>query len=67
LRSQEFDVFVTVDRNLSYQQNLTAVPISVIVLRAATNRLAELRLLVPEVLAAIGSAKPGSATIVGRP
>jgi predicted nuclease of predicted toxin-antitoxin system len=67
LAAQEFDVFVTVDRNLSYQQNLTAVPISVIVLRAATNRLAELRLLVPEVLAAIGSAKPGSATIVGRP
>jgi predicted nuclease of predicted toxin-antitoxin system len=66
LAAQEFDVFVTVDRNLSYQQNLAAIPIPVIVLRAPTNRLAELRLLVPEVLAAIASAKPGSATIVGR-
>ena len=67
LAAQEFDVFITVDRNLSYQQNLTAVSIPVIVLRAATNRLAELQLLVPELLAVIAAAKPGSATIVGQP
>jgi hypothetical protein len=67
LAAQEFDVFITVDRNLSYQQNLTAVSIPVIVLRAASNRLAELQLLVPELLAVIAAAKPGSATIVGQP
>src|SRR5215469_3811414 len=33
-----FDVFVTVDRNLSFQQNLTSLPIPVVVLRAKTNR-----------------------------
>src|ERR1700738_1011828 len=67
LAAQEFDVFITVDRNLSYQQNLTTVSIPVIVLRAASNRLAELQLLVPELLAVIAAAKPGSATLVGQP
>ena len=65
LVSREFDVFVTVDRNLSFQQNLDALPIAVIVLSAPTNRLADLRPLVPRLLAAILSAAPGKATIVG--
>ena len=34
LASQHFDVFVTVDRNLSFQQNLNAVSIAVVVLQA---------------------------------
>src|SRR5216684_1179576 len=41
LAAQEFDVFVTVDRNLSSQQNLVPLTIAVIVLRAPTNRLAD--------------------------
>jgi predicted nuclease of predicted toxin-antitoxin system len=65
LASQQFDVFVTVDRNLSFQQNLIAYPIAVIVLRARTNRLADLRPLVPALLAAIQAARPGGAQIVG--
>lgn len=67
LASQTFDVFVTVDRNLSFQQNLTVVGIAVIILHAPTNRLADLKLLVPELLAAIPSASPGSARIIGPP
>ena len=65
LAAREFDVFVTVDRNVSFQQNLTTLRIPVLVLRAPTNRLADLRLLVPELLPAITSARPGSARIVG--
>src|SRR5260370_42662391 len=65
LAAREFDIFVTVDRNVSFQQNLTTLPIPVIVLRAPTNRLADLRLLVPDLLMPLRSAKPGSATIVG--
>ncbi len=65
LVSESFDVFVTVDRNLSFQQNLPSFSIAVIVLRARTNRLADLRLLVPELLAAIAVAPPGAATVVG--
>jgi hypothetical protein len=66
LASREFDVFVTVDRNLSFQQNLATLTIAVIVLQAPTNRLADLQLLVPRILAAIASATPGPVTIIGR-
>jgi hypothetical protein len=40
LASVSFDVFVTVDRNLFFQQNVAALPIAVVVLQAKTNRLA---------------------------
>jgi len=46
LASEHFDVFVTVDRNLSFQQNLSSLSIAVVVLRARTNRLTGLRPLV---------------------
>lgn len=66
LAASQFDVFVTVDRNLSFQQHLPAHPIAVLVLKAKTNRLSNLRTLVPELLAAIRDARPGSAILIGR-
>jgi hypothetical protein len=66
LAAEHFDVFVTVDRNLSFQQNLDAFPIAVIVLHAETNRLADLRVLVPDLLTVIQNARPGVATIVRK-
>jgi hypothetical protein len=65
LAAKEFEVFVTVDRNLSFQQNLPTFDIAVIVLCGSSNRLADLQPLVPELLAAIPTAKPGLATLVG--
>jgi hypothetical protein len=64
LAEQQFDVFVTVDRNLSFQQNVATFSIAVVVLHAKTNRLADLRPLMPKVLAAIESALPGAIKIV---
>jgi len=64
LAAQQFDVFVTVDRNLSFQQNLAAFPIAVLVLRARTNRLADLRPLIPALLAALPGLKPGVAQLI---
>ncbi|MGP0060872.1 MAG: DUF5615 family PIN-like protein [Beijerinckiaceae bacterium] len=65
LASEHFQVFVTVDRNLSFQQNLDTFSVAVIVLQAKTNRLADLRPLVPNLLAAIESAAPGAAKFIG--
>ena len=65
LAAREFDVFVTVDRNLSFQQNVAALSIAVIVLHERINRLADLRALIAQVLPAITSATPGSTIIVG--
>ena len=65
LASESFDVFVTVDRNLSFQQNLANLPIAVVVLRAKSNRLADLIPLVPGLLEALTSIEPNSLAIVG--
>ena len=64
LAAAEFEVFVTVDRNLSFQQNLISYQIAVIVLAAKTNRLVDLRPLVPKLLVAIRSARPGNVEYV---
>jgi len=65
LASESFDVFVTVDRSLRFQQNLRSLPIAVIVLQARTNRLVDLRPLIPSLLAAIETAEPGIAKLIG--
>lgn len=64
LASQHFDVFVTVDRNLSFQQNLKSYSIAVVVLQARTNRLADLRPLIPNLMIAVETAQPGAARLV---
>ncbi len=38
LAQQQFDVLVTVDRNLSFQQNLPQFNLAVVLLEAPTNR-----------------------------
>lgn len=48
LAQEQFDVFVTVDRNLSFPQNLPQFAIAVIVLQAPANRLKDLCLLLPQ-------------------
>jgi hypothetical protein len=67
LVSAHFDVFVTVDRNLAFQQNIGVLPIAVIVLRAKSNRLADLKPLVPDFLRALETALPGAVVVVGGP
>lgn len=57
LAAAEFDVFLTSDRNLSHQQNLLAFDIAVIVLIAASNRIDDLRALVPRIIEAFATAK----------
>ena len=54
-----FTVFVTMDRNLGYQQNVAAAGVAVVVLRARTNRLRDLLPLMPRVHEAIRGAVPG--------
>ena len=67
LAAQQFDVFVTVDRNLSFQQNIISFRIAVVVLQTRTNRLADLRALVPKLLSAIETTPPGTAKFISLP
>jgi hypothetical protein len=65
LAAVQFDVFLTVDRNLSYQQDLSAFNIAVVVMVASGNRLVDLRPLMPRVLEILPSAVRGRVTTVG--
>jgi len=61
----EFDALVTTDRNLPFQQDLSRFAIAVIVLRAQSNRITDLRRLIPQLLAALPVARRGEVTWVG--
>jgi hypothetical protein len=56
--SAEFDLFLTVDKNLKHGQNLAALPIAVIVIMAKSNRLADLLPFVPAVEEELARLKP---------
>jgi hypothetical protein len=64
LVAAQFDAFVTVDRNLSYQQDLSGFALAVLVLKAKSNRLSNLTPLAATLLAALVTAPKGAATIV---
>ncbi len=53
-----FDVFLTADKNIQYQQNLAGRKIAVLVL--STPQWPLLRLHIAKVAAALNTAKPGS-------
>lgn len=57
--SPEFDVFLTADRNLVFQQNLAGVGLGVVVLAIGSTRLDDLRRIAGRIAAALAEAKPG--------
>ena len=65
LAVDRFDVFLTVDRNLSYQQNVDRFDIRVVVMVAQSNRLGDLQPLMHRVVEALTTALPRHVTKVG--
>ena len=62
---QGFEVFLTADQNLQFQQNLERAQLSVVVLVAPSNRLDDLLPLVPRALEAISRSRSGELIHVG--
>jgi hypothetical protein len=58
--AQEFDVFLTVDQGVEYQQNLRGLDLAIVVMVAATNDIDNLRPLVPRVRQTLNSTSPGT-------
>ncbi len=54
-----FEVLVTVDRGLEYEQNLRGRKISIVLLREKSNRLKDLLPHIPAVLVCLSSIKTG--------
>jgi len=57
--SAKFDVFLTVDQGIEYQQNLANRNIGIIIFRAKSNRLKDLLPYVSACLVHIASIRPG--------
>ena len=66
----DYDVFLTRDRSIPFQQNLKRFPLAFVILRSRSNSLANLQPLVPDLLAtleriAAGGYRPGDLYEVG--
>jgi len=61
---KEFDVFVTMDRNLPHQQNLAALNLSVVVIQSHSNAFGYVSPLMDQVNNAVRNSKPGTAVDV---
>jgi predicted nuclease of predicted toxin-antitoxin system len=60
-----FDALLTQDAGLQYQQNLRSLPLSIVVLRSASNDMDDLRPIVPTLLRALSQL--GRRTLVQVP
>jgi len=54
-----FEVFITLDRGIAYQQNLSGRNIAVMLIRAKSSRLTDLISRVADILAAVAAIEPG--------
>ena len=59
LMVEKFDVFITVDQNMQYQQSLEDIPIAFVVLVAHNNKLETLQPLIAKVLSVVSTIQPG--------
>ena len=64
LAAQRFDAFITVDKNLPYQQNTATLPLAVLVLDAVSNELPYLLPLIPGLERELGKLIKGSYILI---
>jgi predicted nuclease of predicted toxin-antitoxin system len=58
LAATEFDVLLTADKGIEYQQNLATLPVAVLIVLATSNRLEDMALVVPNILKALSDLQP---------
>ncbi|MBI4460592.1 MAG: DUF5615 family PIN-like protein [Acidobacteria bacterium] len=63
--SRRFEIFLTIDQQIERQHTIP-LDIAVITIRARSNRIQDIRPLVPALLQALTEAKTGKSTVVGR-
>lgn len=66
LAQADFDVFVTVDQNLEYQQHIVGFDIAVLVLVSPSNNIDDLRPLMPRARTILSDLRPGLVVRVER-
>lgn len=63
----KFDVLVTMDKGVYHQQNLAGLTLIIVALRAKSNRLADTRPLMPDLLTVLTTTSPGEYYLVDSP
>ncbi len=61
----EFDVFLTVDQGIPYQQDLPGLNVALVIVRASSNDINDLRPRMPEVLRVLETIQPGQVVHIG--
>jgi len=62
---QGFEVFLTLDKGIQYQQNLAERSIAIVIVRARSNRMIDLLPHADACLAEIRSIQPGQIILIG--
>ena len=60
----KFDVLITTDKSIQYQQNLSAYAIAFVLLRAKSNDITDIQPLVPKLLSRFNELSPGKLLII---
>ena len=55
----QYDALVTMDRGIEFQQPISTLPFGIVLVRGRSNRMEDLRPLVPSILAALAAVNPG--------
>jgi hypothetical protein len=58
LAGSAFDLFLTMDGGIEFQQNLLALPVAVLIVEAISNRMEHLEPLVPDMLRELNHVQP---------
>ncbi len=64
LAGKDFDAFVTVDKNMPFQQNIATLPVALIVLDSFSNELQQLLPLLPRLERELAALKPKTYVLV---
>lgn len=60
-----FDVFISLDKGIEFQQNLSELPLAVVIVRARSNRIDDLEPLAQRVITAVEGIQPRTLVRVG--
>ena len=60
-----FDAMITKDSGVEYEQHLPTLPVAVLILKAKTNKLEDIRPLLPAVMVALAHLEPNSIVRIG--
>jgi hypothetical protein len=61
---ESFEAFITLDHKMLFQQNLSAVLLKIIVVRATTNRLEDIKIHIPAILGALETMLAGEIMVI---